>query len=188
MPKINRTTGRQREEQEFTERVLEINRVTRVVKGGKRMRFRALVVIGDNKGRVGWGVGKAADVSGAIAKAVAAAKKQVITIISQGSTIPYPIRGSFKGAKILLKPATPGTGIIAGGSMRTVLQLSGIKDIMGKALGSQNKMSNTIATVKTLGSIISPDELDKARGRTRGKRPTKAKVTPQDSHLVSKKK
>src|SRR4030042_697542 len=166
---MRQDTRRHPEEKEFIERVLEINRVTRVVKGGKRMRFRALVVIGDLKGRVGWGMGKAADVSGAIAKAVSAAKKQVTKLMFKGSSIPYPVRYTFKSAKILLKPASLGTGIIAGGSMRTVLQLAGIKDVVGKALGSQNKTSNTVATILELGSIVSLDDLRQIHSRHQDK-------------------
>jgi len=152
------------EKSEFVERVLEINRVTRVVKGGKRVRFRALVVIGDEKGRIGSGLGKSADVSGAIAKAVTAAKKQVITIFLPGSTIPYPVRTHYKSAMVLLKPAPAGTGIVAGSSMRVVLELAGIKDVVGKALGSKNKLSNTIATINALTMLIDPKELMQRRG------------------------
>lgn len=151
------------EKKEFFEKVLEINRVTRVVKGGKRMRFRALVVIGDEKTRIGWGMGKASDVSGAISKAVADANKRIINIIIKGSTIPHPIRNTYKSAQIMLKPASPGTGIIAGGPMRTVLKLTGIKDVVGKILGSQNKMSNTVATITALGALVDPEETIKKR-------------------------
>lgn len=152
------------EKSEFVERVLEINRVARVVKGGKRVRFRALVVIGDEKGRIGYGLGKSADVSGAIAKAVATAKKQVITIFLQNTTIPYPVRTSYKSASVLIKPAPVGTGIVAGSSMRVVLSLAGIKDVVGKAMGSKNKLSNTMATIKALTMLIDPKELMQMRG------------------------
>lgn len=152
------------EKPEFIERVLEINRVARVVKGGKRVRFRALVVIGDEKGRIGCGVGKAADVSGAIAKAVTTAKKQVISIFLQGSTIPYLVKTSYKSASILIKPAPAGTGIVAGSSMRVVLSLVGIKDVVGKAMGSKNKLSNTMATIKALTMLKNPKDLLQMRG------------------------
>jgi len=152
------------EKPEFIERVLEINRVARVVKGGKRIRFRALVVIGDEKGRIGHGIGKSADVSGAIAKAVATAKKQVVPIFIQNSTIPYPVRTHYKSAAVLLKPAPAGTGIVAGSSMRVVLELAGIKDVVGKALGSKNKLSNTMATIKALRMLTDPKELLQMRG------------------------
>jgi len=145
--------GGDREKPEFMERVLEINRVTRVVKGGKRMRFRALVVIGDEKGRISCGLGKAGDVSTAVGKAVASARKRIITIYRKSSSIPYPVEHHYKSAKVLLKPAPAGTGIIAGGAMRVVLQLAGVKDVIGKALGSQNKTSNALATIGALAML-----------------------------------
>ena len=160
---MRRNNRQPAEKKEFFEKGLEINRVTRVVKGGKRMRFRALVVIGDEKTKIGWGMGKAADVSGAIAKAVADANKRIVNIIIKGSTIPHPIKNTYKSAQIILKPASPGTGIIAGGPMRAVLQLTGIKDVVGKILGSQNKMSNTVATIMALSSLIDPEEATKKR-------------------------
>jgi len=152
------------ERSEFIERVLEINRVARVVKGGKRVRFRALVVIGDEKGRISSGLGKSTDVSGAIAKAVLAAKKRLINVFMQGTTIPYPVRTHYKSADVLLKPAPIGTGIVAGSSMRVVLELAGIKDVVGKALGSKNKLSNTMATIKALSMLYDPKELMAMRG------------------------
>jgi len=165
------------EKPEFIERVLEINRVARVVKGGKRVRFRALVVIGDEKGRIGYGLGKAADVSGAIAKAVTAAKKSIITIFIGGTTIPYPVRTHYKSAAVLLKPAPAGTGIVAGSSMRVVLELAGIKDVVGKALGSKNKLSNTMATIKALTMLIDPKDLLQMRGITQKTSPDKIAPT-----------
>jgi small subunit ribosomal protein S5 len=155
--------NRRPEEKELMERVLEINRVTRVVKGGKRMRFRALVVIGDGKGKIGWGLGKAADVSTAIAKASTSAKKCLITIPITHSTIPYPVKHVYKSAKIMLKPATPGTGIIAGGAVRIILQLAGIKDAVAKMMGSQDKISNTVATIEALNSLTSVKEIKRIR-------------------------
>lgn len=159
-----RTASRKSEDREFTERVIEINRVTRVVKGGKRMRFRALLVIGDNKSKISWGMGKAADVSTAIAKASTDAKKRIISIYLYGTTIPYPIRHSYKGAEVLLKPASPGTGIIAGGAIRTVLQLAGVKDAVAKMLGSHGKISNTLATIQALHLLTDPAKLRAMRG------------------------
>ena len=155
--------NRKPEEKELTERVLEINRVTRVVKGGKRMRFRALVVIGDGKGKIGWGMGKAADVSTAIAKASTSAKKRLIIIPVTHSTIPYPVKYAYKSAKIMLKPAAPGTGIIAGGAVRIILQLAGIKDAVAKMMGSQDKISNTVATIEALNSLTSIKEIKRIR-------------------------
>lgn len=174
----NNSSAKSIEKPEFIERVLEINRVARVVKGGKRVRFRALVVIGDEKGRIGYGIGKSADVSGAIAKAVAAAKKQVIPIFIKDSTIPYPVKTSYKSADVLIKPAPAGTGIVAGSSMRVVLSLAGIKDVVGKAMGSKNKLSNTVATIKALTMLKDPQELWQMRGVTARKTvPTDVKST-----------
>lgn len=161
---MRRAPNQSVEKPEFVERVLEINRVARVVKGGKRVRFRALVVLGDEKGRIAYGVGKAADVSTAIAKAVTTAKKQIIPIFIKGTTIPYSIRTHYKSAAVFLKPAPAGTGIVAGSAMRVVLQLAGIKDVVGKALGSKNKLSNTVATIKALSMLIDPKELLEMRG------------------------
>jgi len=160
----------EREKSEFMERVLEINRV---VKGGKRMRFRALVVIGDQKGRISCGLGKAGDVSTAVGKAVASARKRLITIYRKSSSIPYPVESQYKSARVLLKPAPAGTGIIAGGAMRVVLQLAGVKDVVGKALGSQNKTSNALATIKALATLrdrrqfLPPGELATAKKPTK---------------------
>ena len=166
---MRKFTNQSTEKPEFVERVIEINRVARVVKGGKRVRFRALVVLGNEKGRVAFGLGKAADVSTAIAKAVTAAKKQIIPIFIKGTTIPYPIRTYYKSAAVFLKPAPAGTGIVAGSSMRVVLELAGIKDVVGKALGSKNKLSNTVATIKALSMLIDPKELLERRGMTAAK-------------------
>ncbi|HAR54930.1 TPA: 30S ribosomal protein S5 [Patescibacteria group bacterium] len=165
------------ERSEFIERVLEINRVARVVKGGKRIRFRALVVIGDEKGRISYGLGKSADVSGAIAKAVLAAKKDLINIFIKGTTIPYPVRTHYKSAAVLLKPAPVGTGVVAGSSMRVVLELAGIKDVVGKALGSKNKLSNTMATIKALSMLHDPKELIRRRGTIKASRGAQSKAT-----------
>ncbi len=138
---------------EFDSKVVEIKRVTRVVAGGKRMRFRALVVIGDHKGRIGIGVKKGSDVADAIGKATAQARKNLITIKFSGATIPHRVQTKYKAAKVLLKPARPGSGIIAGGPIRAVLGLSGIKDITSKMLGSANKVSNVRATHEALKSL-----------------------------------
>ncbi|MEA1909425.1 MAG: 30S ribosomal protein S5 [Patescibacteria group bacterium] len=163
------------EEKEFMERVLEINRVSRTVKGGKRIRFRALVVIGDGKGRIGYGVGKSSDVSGAIGKAVTDAKKNLIKVFIKGTTIPYEVRSRYKSAEILLKPAPTGTGVVAGSVLRVVLELTGIKDVVGKVIGASNKLSNTVATVKALGELIDPKEVLLRRGIGKSKSTEKAK-------------
>ena len=139
-----------REVKEFDEEVIQIDRVTRVVKGGRRLRFRATVVIGNKKGKVGVGIGKSTEVAGAISKAVAQAKKNLIVVPMAGQTIPHRIAVKFKSARILLMPAIPGTGLKAGGSVRKVIELSGIKDIMGKCIGSPNRLNNSQAAIEAL--------------------------------------
>lgn len=141
-------------DKEFEEKVVKIDRVTYVVAGGKRMRFRVLVVIGDRKNRVGVGVAKAAEIPNAIEKAVAKAKKNLITVPLVNGTIPHEIKFKYGPAYILLKPATAGTGIIAGGPIRAVVELCGITDILSKMLGSDNKINNVFATYKALESFI----------------------------------
>lgn len=147
---------RQREtgKQDFETKVVEIRRVTRVVAGGKRMRFRALVVIGDRKGQVGSGSRKGVDVADAVAKATKEARKNLIKApITEDGTIPHLIVHKYNAAKILLKPAKPGTGIIAGGPLRAVLSLAGIKNITSKMLGSANKISNVRAVLEALKNL-----------------------------------
>lgn len=149
---------------EFEERVIEVSRVTRVVKGGKRMRFRALVVIGDRKNRVAYGLGKANDVTAAVAKAVASAKKDMLNVYLKKGTLPYRVIGVHKSAEVLVKPATPGTGLIAGGAVRVVLEMAGVKDAVAKMLGSSNKISNVVATLDAMRQLVSPRELLASRG------------------------
>ncbi len=144
---------------EFEQKTVEIKRVTRVVAGGKRMRFRALVVIGDKKGRVGMGVRKGADVSEAVNKAVNSAKKNMITVKIINDTIPHEIKFKFKSSVVFLKPARPGTGVIAGGAIRQVLDLVGVKNVLSKMLGSNNKVNNVTATYKALGKLKSKEEI-----------------------------
>ncbi len=139
-----------REVKEFEEAVIEMSRVTRVVKGGRRMRFRATVVIGDKRGRVGYGVGKAAEVQQAISKAVSKAKKRLIRVPLYNGTIPHLAQVKFKSSKILIKPAGDGTGIIAGGAMRQILDLAGVKNVLGKSLGSTNRINTAKATYNAL--------------------------------------
>ena len=141
---------RKREPKEFQEEVIQIDRVTRVVKGGRKLRFRATVVIGNQKGKVGIGIGKSVEVTGAIQKAIAKAKKNLIDVKLHGGTIPHEIKIKFKAAKILLLPAVPGTGLIAGGTVRKVLALAGVKDILSKCFGTTNKLNNTRATYEAL--------------------------------------
>lgn len=141
------------EVKEFSETVVQINRISKKTKGGNQIRFSALVVIGDKKGRVGIGLSKAGDVRNAIQKAISAAKRKLVTVPIKGTTIPYSVKEKFSAAKVILKPAPPGSGIIAGGPMRVVLDAAGIKDASGKILGTKNKISNVYATLKALETI-----------------------------------
>ena len=142
-----------KEVKEFEEEVIEIDRVTRVVKGGRRMRFRATVAIGDKKGRVGIGIGKANEVTAAIQKAISQAKKSLIRVPIFNNTIPHDIKIKFKSAKIIMMPAGPGTGIIAGGPVRKLVDLAGIKNILSKCLGTNNRVTNTQAAFMALGLL-----------------------------------
>jgi len=145
-------------ELELNDKLIYVNRVTKVMMGGKRLSFSALVVTGDGNGHVGLGSGKANDVPGAIGKASAVAKKNLIKVPLAGTTIPYKIVVKFGAAKVLLKPATPGTGIIAGGSVRAVVEAAGIKDILTKSLGSANKINVAKATMLALSQLKNPEE------------------------------
>jgi len=150
-----------RPEEEFSDTVVEINRVTKKTKGGNMMRFTALVVVGDHKGQVGAAVAKAGDVRGAIQKARGHALRQMITVPMKGTTIPFRIENKFNAARILLKPAPPGSGIIAGGPMRVVLEAAGVRDAVGKILGTNNKTTNVYATIEALeklGKLIAREE------------------------------
>jgi small subunit ribosomal protein S5 len=145
-----------RQEDEFDQRVIEIARVTRVVAGGKRMRFRACVVIGDSKGRIGMGLCKGADVSAAVNKAVTAARKNLIHVDIVNETISHHYKMKYKAALILIKPAPKGTGIKAGGPLRSVLEISGLKNVVGKMLGSKNKVNNVKALLAALKILKKP--------------------------------
>ena len=147
-------------DKEFEETVVQINRISKKTKGGNQIRFSALVIVGDKKGKVGVGLAKAQDVRNAIRKSIEAAKRRMITVPLKGTTIPYSIEEKFSAAKILLKPAPPGSGIIAGGPMRVVLTAAGIRDVVGKILGTKNKISNVYATIRALERI---NELTKGR-------------------------
>lgn len=149
--------GQFRPPSEFEERVVQIDRVSRVVKGGRRFRFRATMVIGDRKGKVGLGIAKGQDVQSAIQKATADAKKHMITVPILNETIPFELMTSFAGAKVLLKPASAGTGIIAGGAVRPIIELAGITNILSKSLGSDNRINNAKATMKTLEELSQTD-------------------------------
>jgi small subunit ribosomal protein S5 len=143
-------------EEEFEEKVVQIVRVTRVVKGGRRLRFRATVVVGNKNGKVGVGVQKASDVTSAITKAVSQAKKKMIQVNLKGTTIPHEVYAKEAGAYVFLKPASEGTGVIAGGAVRAVLEAAGVKDILSKMLGSNSKINNVYATIKALDSLKKP--------------------------------
>ena len=139
---------------EFEEKVIAIDRVARVVKGGRRFRFRATVVVGDGKGRVGVGVGKGSEVMTSIAKAVSRAKSQMIVVpLTETHTIPHEVQVRFAGAQVLLKPASAGTGVIAGGAVRNVVEVAGIRDLLTKSLGSSNKVNNAYATAMALSQL-----------------------------------
>lgn len=142
-----------KEPKEFEEEVIQIDRVTRVVKGGRKLRFRATVAIGNKKGKVGLGIGKSNEVTGAIQKAIAKAKKNMLTVVMNGTTIPHRVQIKYKAAKLLLIPAVQGTGLIAGGTIRKVLELTGIKDILSKALGTSNKVNNSKAVFEALATL-----------------------------------
>ena len=154
------------QQEEFEERVVSINRVTKVVKGGKHMRFAALVVIGDRKGNVGFGTGKASEVPDAIKKAVEAAKKNMISVSIVNSTIPHTVTGVYGAGRVILKPAAPGTGVIAGGPVRAVVELAGISDILSKSLGSATPINVVRATVEGLKSLETVEQVAQRRGLT----------------------
>lgn len=152
----NRRKGNKSKEKdsEWQERVVQIRRVTKVVKGGKTLSFRAVVVVGNERGQVGVGVGKASDVIGAVRKGVADAKKHLVEVpLSKSNSIPHPTHGISGGAKVMMRPAGPGTGVIAGGAVRTVLELSGVQNILAKQLGSSNPLNNARAAVEALDTL-----------------------------------
>lgn len=156
-------SNREPVKRDFEQKVVEIKRVTRVVAGGKRMRFRALVVIGDKKGKVGMGLRKGVDVAESVNKAVNAAKKNMIMVPLTNGTIPHQIKLKYKSSRIILLPARPGTGIIAGGALRSVLDLAGVKNILSKMLGSSNKVNNVKAVFEAFKKMKTPDQLRQAR-------------------------
>ena len=153
----------EREPSEFVEKLVALNRVSKTVKGGRVMKFAALMVVGDEKGRVGFGTGKAAEVPEAIRKGIEDAKKNMITISMSNTTIPHEVVGEFGAGRVLMKPAAPGTGIIAGGGVRFVLELAGIKNIRAKCLRSNNPANVVKATIEGLKALRTAEEVAKIR-------------------------
>jgi len=155
-------------ESNFLDRVIHISRTAKVVKGGRRFSFSALVVVGDGAGKVGYGLGKAREVPEAIRKGVEQAKKSMISVPRQGTTIPYDVLGKFGAGKVLLKPASQGTGVIAGGATRAILEVAGISDILSKCLGSNNPHNVVKATMRALLQLQDPEVIMARRGLTDG--------------------
>ncbi len=183
----NRRPEIQQEEKQFDERTLHIDRVARVVKGGRRFRFRALVVVGDKKHKVGIGTAKGADVTAAVTKATEAAKKNFVTVSLYHGTLPHEVEFKVSGAHILLKPASAGTGLIAGGVVRIILEVAGVKNALSKSLGSTNKTNIAYATVAALDSLVPANEWVTAKTKTSKTTPAKTEATPEAKKPAAKK-
>ncbi len=160
MAKPQRQNNSRREVKAFDEEVIQVDRVTRVVKGGRRLRFRATVVIGDRKGKIGYGIGKSTEVQAAIQKAVTRAQKSLVKVPIYNGTIPHQVDVKFKAAKIMIKPASVGTGVIAGGPIRKMLDLAGVKNVLSKSFGSNNRLNTTKAAYKALSMLRSRPDTD----------------------------
>ncbi len=162
----NNRAPREEAQSEFVEKVVSLNRVSKTVKGGRVMKFSALCVVGDGKGRVGYGHGKASEVSEAIRKGIDDAKKNLVNVTLKGTSIPHEITGEFGAGRVLLKPAPVGTGVIAGGAVRAVVEAAGIKDIRTKCLRSNNPNNVVAATMQGLMSLRNAEQVGKTRGKT----------------------
>lgn len=163
---MNNHRQKSNEVKEFGEAVIQIDRVTRVVKGGRRLRFRATVCVGNQKGKVGIGIGKSNEVTGAIQKATHKAKKNMFKIPLDGTTLPHDVRAKFKGSQLLLLPASEGTGLIAGGTVRKVLELAGVKNVLSKAFGSNNRVNVAKVTLESLKMLRVTPKMERAANKT----------------------
>ena len=179
-PAHHRGRSPMKEKKEFDEEVIQIDRVTRVVKGGRRLRFRATVVIGDRKGRVGIGIGKSNEVAAAIQKAIQKAKRSIIRVPIFRDTIPHDIKLKYKASRLLMLPAGEGTGIIAGGAVRKVVELAGIKNILSKSFGTNNRVSNTQCAYKALGLLRKRHEKNPGASKASSKERSEANNKPED--------
>lgn len=185
---MNKHRQKSNEVKEFGEAVIQIDRVTRVVKGGRRLRFRATVCVGNNKGKVGLGIGKSNEVVGAIQKATEKAKKNMITVPLDELTIPHDVKVKFKGSQLLLLPASEGTGLIAGGTVRKVLELAGVKNVLSKAYGSNNRVNVAKVTIEGLKELRPTPEMEARKAKKQTKpQPPAAKTTKTPKIEAAKK-